>query len=935
MTLSTRLSRILLFFTLLNFLFVCHSPAQNPSLEEANALNQQVVKLYQQGRYSDAITVAEKALAINEKVLGAEHPKVATSLNNLAMLYYYLGEYARSKPLYLRALAIREKTLGAEHPKVALSLNNLAMLYYYLGDYARAEPLLKRALAIREKALGAEHPHVATSLNNLALLYDSLGDYTRAEPLYLRALAIDEKALGAEHPDVAQILNNLAALYYYLGDYARAEPLYLRALAIREKALGAEHPDVAQSLNNLAGLYHFLGDDAQAEPLLKRALAIREKALGAEHPDVANSLNNLAELYRKLGDYARAEPLYQRALDIYEKALGAEHPDVATSLNNLAIFNASITNFKKAHSLFKKALRIDEKLIDQAMGFTSEEQKIRFLATREGELHAFLNLVNQHLAQEPSARRDALDAWLRRKGVILEAQKRFQEALLYTDNPEALEIFHELAGLRTRLSKAVFAKPGKEGAQKYKQNIAGLEKRIDTLEAGLSRISSAYALKKKIAKADCAKTAQALPADTVLIEFAKIKILNFKDTGKEEKWHPPHYLSFLLYAGLPVRVGLIDLGDAAFIDHAVAEYKHEIKTGKDTLEAGRKVYDAVFAPLKKELGDIKEVFLSPDGNLNLIPFEVLPGADGRFLIEDYTFCYLAAGRDAAGFGEKREKGGKALLIGDPDFDMKAPDAANAKPAKTSQPRAGQKYLAQRSADMREMHFDRLPGTREEVKAIRTILGSQNAVLYTGRDALETVLTKAGRPPSILHLATHGFFLSDIETEAFTDKNTGMMALSAAPPARAGKKVKIENPLLRSGIVLAGANRTLKSGQTQQSGGIVTAEKILGLKLRGTDLTVLSACETGLGDVKAGEGVYGLRRAFTQAGTRSLVMSMWPVPDRETKELMVNFYKNITAGKMKRSQALRQAALKQMGIVKQRYGQANPLLWGAFVFMGEP
>jgi len=163
----------------------------------------------------------------------------------------------------------------------------------------------------------------------------------------------------------------------------------------------------------------------------------------------------------------------------------------------------------------------------------------------------------------------------------------------------------------------------------------------------------------------------------------------------------------------------------------------------------------------------------------------------------------------------------------------------------------------------------------------------------------------------------------------------MLLESSILPKPSGKKIKIENPLLRSGIALAGANTALKSGDSKESDGIVTAEKILGLRLRGTDMVVLSACDTGIGEVRAGEGVFGLRRAFTQAGAKSLVMSMWSVPDKETKELMVEFYKNIQSRQMNRCQALRQAALKEMEIVKDRYGYANPYYWGAFVFMGEP
>ena len=212
-------------------------------------------------------------------------------------------------------------------------------------------------------------------------------------------------------------------------------------------------------------------------------------------------------------------------------------------------------------------------------------------------------------------------------------------------------------------------------------------------------------------------------------------------------------------------------------------------------------------------------------------------------------------------------------------------------------------------------------------------------LFMQKEALEEVLRQKPNPV-ILHLATHGFFLSDIDLDTLSgdsgDDERGF-SIQTEPEAKtsSSRKTMLENPLTRSGIALAGANRALDSGDLNAGDGIMTAEKILGLKLRGTDMVVLSACETGLGEVKSGEGVFGLRRAFAQAGAKSLVMSMWPVPDRETKELMVAFYKNLMSEKMNRCQALRQAILAQQQVVRQRYGDSSPFYWGAFVFMGEP
>jgi CHAT domain-containing protein/tetratricopeptide (TPR) repeat protein len=330
---------------------------------EANALDARMDELYRGGKFSEAIPLAERVLAIREKALGPDHPDVARSLNNLAALYDLQGRYADAEPLYRRSLAIQDKALGPNHPDVARSLNNLALLYDNQGRYADAEPLYRRSLAIYEKALGPDHPDVATSVDNLALLYNHQGRYADAEPLYRRSLAIREKALGPNHPSVATSLNNLAALYRDQGHYADAEPLYRRSLAIREKTLGTDHPAVATSVNNLAGLYYRQGRYADAEPLQKRVLAIREKALGPDHPDVASSLNNLAEFYRNQGRYVDAEPLYRRSLAIYEKALGPNHPDVATSLNNLALLYNNQARYVDAEPLYRRALAISEKAL--------------------------------------------------------------------------------------------------------------------------------------------------------------------------------------------------------------------------------------------------------------------------------------------------------------------------------------------------------------------------------------------------------------------------------------------------------------------------------------------------------------------------------------------------------------------------------------------
>jgi CHAT domain-containing protein/tetratricopeptide (TPR) repeat protein len=367
------------------------------SSSDLDALNQQIVRLFDAGRYAEATAAAEHAVKLAERQFGSDHPLVGTSLSNLASLYNRQGRYSEAEPLYKRALSIAEKTLGANNPTVGIRLNNIAELYKAQGRYVEAEPLLKQSLVIVEKAYGPDHPAVATSLNNLAQLYSAEGRYSEAEPLSNRALAITGKALGPDHPTVAIRLANLAELYRDEGRYRDAEPLMTRALAISEKALGPDHPDVGLQLRNLALLYQAEGRYGDAEPPMKRSLAINEKALGAEHPDVGRSLNDLAVLYEDEADFNEAEPLLKRALAIAEKSFGPNHPTVGVRLTNLAWLYRDQGRYDEAEALMKRVLAMTEKVLGPA-NFAAALNDLAGLYRHQGRYDEAEPLMKQSLA---------------------------------------------------------------------------------------------------------------------------------------------------------------------------------------------------------------------------------------------------------------------------------------------------------------------------------------------------------------------------------------------------------------------------------------------------------------------------------------------------------------------------------------------------------
>ena len=359
------MARAVIWFALAAWLAAVGSvdPARAHRSNGLNKLNEQVVELYQRGKYAEAVVIAKRALALAERLGGPDHADVGICLVNLTTLYAAQGRLRELEPLLKRLLSLREKTLDPDHPDIEQSLNNLALLYDAQDRSPEAEPFLRRSLAIREKVLGPDHPDVADSLNRLATSYRSQGRHDEAEPLFKRALAIREKALGPDHADVAASLHGLAMIHAARGGYAEAETLYKRSLAIREMNFGLDHAVVKSSISSLAWLYWAQGRYSEAEPLAKRALAFDEKTLGPDHPEVAQSLNMLAVVYSNQGRYGEAEPLLKQSHSIREKALGPGHALVATSLNNLAVHYVGQGRFTEAEPLFKRSLAISEKAL--------------------------------------------------------------------------------------------------------------------------------------------------------------------------------------------------------------------------------------------------------------------------------------------------------------------------------------------------------------------------------------------------------------------------------------------------------------------------------------------------------------------------------------------------------------------------------------------
>jgi CHAT domain-containing protein/Tfp pilus assembly protein PilF len=851
----------------------------------------------------------QQALAIRKEVLGEKHPSTATSLNNLAGLYESQGNYSAAEPLYQQALAIVKEVLGEKHPDTAASLNNLAGLYESQGNYSAAEPLYQQALAIRKEVLGEKHPDTAQSLNNLAVLYFSQGNYSAAGPLYQQALAIRKEVLGEEHPDTAQSLNNLAELYRTQGNYSTAETLYQQALAIHKEVLGEKHPYTATSLNNLAELYRTQGNYSAAEPLLKQALAIRKEVLGTKHPYTAQSLNNLGVLYYFRGNYSAAETLYQQVLVIYKEVLGEKHPDIATFLNNLAGLQWAMGDLSQTLALLKQGTDIQEinlAIFLNQIGDESRKQAYVKTLTRTTDATIFLHLNSA--ADNPQAADLALTTILRRKGRVLDALSNTVALLRQRLNPSIQATFDDLGARRSRLASLSFQGPGKLPPEVFKQELATLNQQIQQLESQLSSQSAEFRAENQPITVGAVQNL--LPKDGALVEYIVYTPYN----PKTQKWGKPRYAAYILLPNGNIKG--IDLGDAAEIDKLIAAWLQTLNTPpgkilpfqkraeKEQKAAGAELTAKIFAPLRPYLKNAQHLLIAPDSQLNLIPFAALPdGAEGKYLIQDYQLTFLTSGRDLLKLQNPAPSRSPSLVMGNPDYGASV----------LTQPGD-----APRSADIGKLDAwccSPLPGAQAEVEALRPLLPGAN--IYTGAEAGVDKLEPLQAPP-ILHLAAHGFFLPDNPPPADPKPGlTGNLQETPKPDLR-------DNPLLRSGLALTGFNP-----KQNKYGGALTALQATTLDLWGTKLVVLSACQTGVGDVRTGEGVYGLRRAFVLAGAESQVMSLWNVSDLGTESLMVKYYQKLQQG-VGRSEALRQVQLEML----QGEEYPNPYYWAAFTPSGD-
>ncbi len=839
------------------------------------------------GQFDKAEAMHIKSKEIIGKIRGFNHPDYAWSLNDLAVVYRNMGAYEKAEPLYLDAKLIREKTLGKNHTDYAWSLNNLANLYNFMGSFEKAEPLYLAAKGIWENLFGKENENYASVLNNLASLYFNMAVYGKAEPLFLESCNLREKLLGKNNPDYAGSLNNLASLYMEMGNYQKAEPLFLESKSIREKIYGKNHAEYANLLGNLGILYNRMANYEKSEAYFLESKSIWEIAVGLEHPDYATSIFNLANFYLELNQLDKAEPLLLKSYSIREKSLGMEHPDCTENqrvLSKLFVLRGKIA---EAIPIIKTVSRQHEAELLKAITYLSEHELTEFIDTyqyQEDELGTYYACPNSpNCLYTGDLASIAYDHALFYKGFLLSAAVRLKT--LAESTKESKEIYLKLKSYRRRLANE-YALPIDE-----RTNVAELEAKENETEKELTVMVSGYAEARR--QVNWQDVQNALQKNEAAIEFVHFKV-NF-----------PRIKDSIMYVALLVKKDvkqpiLISMFEEKSIDsllHTSPERKSDYVNGLYTL-AGRgavsmetpkkSLYEMIWKPLEMHLEGINSVYFSPSGLLHRINLDAIPVTETETLADKYKLIQLNSTRQLVIPDQIRSINNEAILYGGIQYETDS--TARVDELSLASRSRGQLSNNAVNATLRGGSWNYLAGTEREVNSIEKIIeGAGIKVrLEKASEATEESFKNIGsnNAPSagILHVATHGFFFPDPKEKA----GSSQLAVGSQEPV-----FKIsDQPMLRSGLILAGGNAAWQGKQTVEGkeDGILTAYEISQMNLSNTQLVVLSACETGLGDIQGNEGVYGLQRAFKIAGAKYLIMSLWQVPDKQTSLLMTTFYR---------------------------------------------
>lgn len=932
------------------------SPVNHALLLKANYNLAMVYK--DMGDYDKSHELFRKVSEKTKELVGKEHPDYAMTLINIASIYQISGDYTNAQNLYEESVEITKKKLGPNHLTLLNNELMLAVLFMQKGEYQNSEKILLDIKSRVEKNMRQKHPFYANVCTRLADLYKTLGNYQLAEPLYIKAQNLLKEIYSDEHPVYAVSCNMLALFYFEKLNFAKTKeeareyskkipPLYLKAKNIYEKTLGKEHIEYASVCNNIALYYKKFGKYDKSIPLFQETIEIIKKSFGKEHSLYSKAISNLAENYVNLKNYPKADSLYNEAIIIHSRLYSKEHPEYLNYCSNRANLQTMIAQSAKnkaekqsaiqlAEKLFLEANEINNKLAIKSSKFMNEEERERYLNYKVNYIFdVFHSFFLTHRHDNELLTGVVYNNAINLKGQLLKSGIALRKIIFSSKDTSLRNMYNNY-----RINANKLSEQNNLPVNKQIKNLKELDEKVTTIEKNLiSQVSKLTGHNKySNSSTNWQEVRKSLNKNETAIEFVKFRYFN------STEWTDKIYYYALILNKDNKNPQPVFLFEEKKLDKLIKrkyeedDYNYVKRLYSSTSGESSQLYNLVFRPIEKHLKNTATIYLSPTGLLNRIAFDALISDSSKILSDKYNLFYTSS---TAFISNKKNLYHKdinsAALFGGIDYSL-SPEEMAEEAKKINQTKIeteespqpllpvlnNSRTISNLNSTTRNITWSYLAGSLSEAEKISIVFAEKkvNFNIYKERQGNEEQFKSFdGKSPSILHVATHGFYFGDDErSDLYRDMMDEKVVFTHSA-----------NPLMRSGFILAGGNNAFQGEEIPKGveDGVLTALEISRMNLFNTKLAVLSACQTGLGDVKGSEGVYGLQRAFKMAGVDYLIFSLWEVPDFQTQELMANFYNNWFSGL-----EIREAFKKAQNHLKTKYAQkkGSAFAWAAFVLM---
>ena len=854
--------------------FLLKDDEEKTELEEARSLYESGRLHYNLRSYSLSETYLLAAIVAYNLLGEQQNPVYLKAVGTLGLLYNNMGRYELADTTNANALDGWRRSEGTGSKGYAAEYNNKAVIAFNRGEYNEAEKLFGEAFALIEKAEGRNSVPFAIANNNLGILYQHMGRSEDALEKLNVCLDVAASELREKSGTYIQLMTNKALILQENKQFEEAEKTYQEAIDLQTSRLKLNRksdPDYAHLLNNMASLYLVTGKTEKVEPLLKESHEIYVSKFGEDHPSTASAKADLGNFYRSQGNLTQADPLLKKAFESRKSKLGTTHPVTIQSQEDLAILQWLQGDVVAAKTNYNEVMEYSMSFINEFFPPMSEVEKTKYWEKMKNRFFTFYNFALVNSVSHPDLVEKMINYRLMTKGMLLSTTTKIKNTILNSSDKDLIDLYNQWQDQKRTL--AIYYSFSKEEVSKQNVNIDSLENAANLSERQLSQKSSAFADAFVTKDVDYKQVQSKLAAGEAVVEMIHYPEFKNAMTGSYK------YAAVIIKKVGPPIVSILENGDQ--LDTRYHAYYNNVIRSKIKDDFS---YEQYWGRVSGSLSDIKTIYFSPDGVYSQINLNTLKDPNGKYLVQDKVVKLIGNPRDLLASSAPASATKNAFLLGFPTY--------------------GSKDIVP------------LPGTQKELQQVKSALISGK---YSVKDVTQTNATestiKSVASPKIMHVATHGYFLEDVQTKGSV---FGVQVEYAK-----------NNPLLRSGLMLAGASS--ESGDlsfSEEENGILTAYEAMNLDLNKTDLVVLSACETGKGDVKSGEGVYGLQRAFVMAGADKMIMSLWKVDDAATQDLMSRFYKNWILSGQEMTQAFRNAQIQLMSTYPE------PYYWGAFVMVGK-